>query len=153
MEALRDVLSQVVSGGLEPTRKISPEQMRQRAIAIGRLFRAFGEADITKAEMYVEETLAIPLDKLETAVLALIRANVWHRLPVLGEVWRAARVVSGMDREQYHAGRYLPAPRDWPPKGQRHAVCAGTFEDLRSQPLVLGAPPDAPRLPAGGDDA
>jgi len=149
MQDLRDVLRQVLDGGLEPSRKASPEEMRLRAVAIGRLFRAFGETEIVKAEMYVDETLAIPLDKLQTAVTAVIRANVWHRLPVLGELWRAARVVSGMDREQYRNGVYVPAPREWPPEGKRYGICTGTFEDLGAGPLRIAAPADAPRLDAG----
>lgn len=151
---IRDVLVQVLSDGLGSHEKRSEEEMHRRVRSIGRLFRAFSEQDARRAEFYLDETLAIPLDKLEAAVTALIRANVWHRLPVLGEVWRAARTVAGMHREQYNAGHYLPAPREWPPDGTRHAICAGSYEPIACGAGLLALAPlaDAPRLEAGGDE-
>jgi hypothetical protein len=94
------------------------------------LFALYQADNAALAETYLRATFEIPLDKLRLALRVIVRSHHWPRLPLVADIWRAARCVAGMQREQYQAGRYLPPPRDWPPEGQRHAIAAGEFEAI-----------------------
>lgn len=107
---------------------MSDEETRLRVIALERLFRVFDTKDRHRFLMYVQETHAIPLDKLRLAIFAMIRTHAWPSLPQVAEIWEAARYAAGMHRQQYRNGHYLPAPREWPPEGKRHAIAAGELE-------------------------
>lgn len=90
--------------------------------------------------MYAEETAEIPAWLLDHAVRHIIRSHHWPRLPVIADVWEAAKTLAGMKRERYRAGRYLKPESEWPPEGRRYAVTAGDLESIDA--------PGAPMLPA-----
>lgn len=105
--------------------------LTERRRMIAKLFSLFGESDRARADLYVEMTRHIPRSLLAYALRSVVESHVWSKLPTVGEVVQAAKAVAGMDREQYRDGRYLPAPREWPPDGKRHAIGAGELEPLR----------------------
>lgn len=132
----------------------SPAEWDARARLVGRLFATYGARDDHLAQVYVEETAAIPLRLFVLAVRAVIRERVYPDLPTLGTLWRAARSIAGMDRERYRAGRYLPPERAWPPDGKRYGVCAGELEDLPALiPRAWLPQPEAVGLIEAPDDA
>lgn len=135
MDSLADVMAEIMGAP-----KMSREERLKRTRLLAALFRCFNEPDQQKVEGYVAATAEIPLDKLASAVGAVIRSHVYTTVPTLAELHQAAREAAGMHREQYHAGRYLPPPRDWPPVGKRHAIHAGQLERM---------PSAAAQLPAG----
>lgn len=131
-----EILASVEEMFAEKPRDPREEPLRRRMIA--RLFAAFAVADQRLADVYASETDAIPIDKLAVAIQGVIRSHVWASLPRIGEIWRIARAAAGLGREQYRAGRYLPAPREWPPIGQRHGVNFESFEPLGDGSLSRG---------------
>ena len=112
-------------------------EIEARATLIGRLFMTYREKDADLEEHYAMATADIPLFFLASAVLLLERTRVYPSLPQTGELWNLARDVAGMNRQQYHAGRYLKPPRDWPPAGKRHAVTVREFEKLPGDPAKM----------------
>lgn len=138
MEQVDSILEQLMQS--QAPRKQDAQEVRARAAVVRRLFKAYREKDDDLAAHYVRATEDIPLTFFAFAVIAIERSRVYPSLPATGELWSVARKAAGMDREQYHAGRYLPPPRDWPPEGQRHAIEAGELERLpRDAGLLLGA--------------
>ena len=138
MEQVDSILRQMLHGNPKP--KPSDQEREARAAVIERLFKTYREKDTDLAAHYIQATEDIPLTFLAFAAIAIERSRVYPSLPATGELWTIARKAAGMDREQYHAGRYLPPPRDWPPEGQRYAISAGEFERLpRDAGLWLGA--------------
>ncbi len=138
MDALSTVLRDVLDLSHETNERFRSELPLRRQL-IARLFRYYREQDDPRhAEFYVDETGAIPLYWLAVGVRLLVRTQPWPRLPLISDLWRVARFAAGMHRERYHAGHYLPPPREWPPEGQRYAVPVGCFESL---PASLAALP------------
>ena len=131
MDELAEIINGLVhSGTSEP---LTPAEVEARGGLLAKLFeyyRATSEADLRLLDVYVHETTEIPLDKLALGIKAILRSRPWPSLPKIADLWRASRIVAGMHSEQYHAGRYLPPPRDWPPCGKRHAIHAGEFEQI-----------------------
>ncbi len=119
----------------------SSREQQARSVVISRLFASYRDMDEAAGKHYVIATADIPLPFLVLTVVALERSRVYPKLPTPGELWEIARKAAGMDRQQYHAGQYLPPPREWPPDGQRHAITKGEFELLPGDPAKL--------LPAG----
>lgn len=119
-----------------------------RVKVLAPMFLAYQDTDKSRMQMYVMETAEIPIDKLAIAVQALIRTHRWPRLPSIADLWALAKEAAGMNRERYHAGRYVPPTTEWPPAGQRYAVqlheleAAPTPERLQlpvsMQPLRIG---------------
>ena len=120
-----------------------PRDDSERRRMIGKLFAVFGESDRKRAELYVELTRQIPRRVLAYALRSVVEAHVWSKVPTVAEIVQAAKVVAGMHRDQYRAGRYLPAPRGWPPEGKRYALEAGVLEPLQAcpevRPIAVGA--------------
>jgi hypothetical protein len=142
MDDLRDLISQAFS---EEPREISDEELTMRRRIVHRLFKSKSNTDSEAMRLYLEETIEIPVDKLAVAVILMIRSHRWPSVPSVADVWSAAREVSGMNREQYHAGRYLPAQREWPAIGERHGVVLGEREKLGRSPaqaLLGGVGPE-----------
>lgn len=123
---------------VQPARE---DETNARKRAIYALFVCFRDKDVEAMRVYLAETLGIPLGFLQAAVSAVIRSHKWSKVPTIAELWSAAREIAGMHREQYHAGRYMPAPRDWPPEGQRHAIHVGQLEPLGDTPMLLTSGP------------
>lgn len=145
---MKDAMEQMLAEGVPGSgAAMDREERVSRARLISRLFRAYGNADAPRAEVYVDATAEIPLHWLAIAVHAVLRARVYSSLPAIGELWDAARVAAGMDRQQYHAGRYLPPPRHWPPPGKRHGAERGALESIGA-----GGERVAIAARAGGDD-
>jgi len=128
MDELRSVLDQVIDGGA--TQRASAEVLEMRTKLISGLFAVYAEELGTRVDQYVFVTEEIPLHFLAVAIRGLLRSHHWNRVPLPADIWSAARYAAGMHREQYHAGKYLPPPREWPPQGKRYAVTAGEFEPL-----------------------
>ena len=128
MERVDAILQQMLYG--RPRPRVSDREREARAAVIERLFALYREKDADLANQYIRSTEEIPLFFLAYAVIAIERSRVYSSLPQTGEIWTVARRAAGMDREQYHAGHFLPPPRDWPPAGQRHAITAGEMERL-----------------------
>ncbi len=119
---------------------LDPREEILRGRLIARLLLVYSIADPKRCELYLAETRTIPVTHLHAALVAIVRSRVYSTLPTIGEIWTAAREIAGMNREQYGAGRYLPAPREWPPDGKRHAIEPGQFETLpepESYPRML----------------
>lgn len=154
-EDLRTLIDQVAN---EPHADLSPQEREVRFALLDRLFTFYGERSKPhvreRLEVYIAETEGIPLDKLLLAVRVALRAHVYPSLPSIADLTRLARAAAGMDREQYHAGRYLPPPREWPPTGQRYAVTRGELEALPvPHSALLLAPGAAALLLATGEGA
>lgn len=111
-----------------PSGEPPDDDAEQRRLMMFYLFKLFGVEDFTLAQMYLDQTDEIPLDKLRAGLRVLVRRYHWPKLPRVADIWLAAREVAGMHRQQYRAGRYMPAPREWPPEGKRYAIQAGEFE-------------------------
>ena len=126
--SLAEALSDVLDGAYEASTERAQADDAARRRMIGKLFALFAERDMRRAELYVELTEHIPRRTLACALRSVVESHVWRSLPTIAEIVQAAKVVAGMHREQYHAGRYLPAPREWPPEGLRHGIMVGTFE-------------------------
>ncbi len=136
MDELSEIIAYLVDGtDVEP---MVPKELEARGTVLRELFKYYRETDLSRLELYVHETAEIPLDKLAIGIKAILRSRPWPSLPAIAELWRAARIVSGMHREQYHAGHYLPPPRDWPPTGKRHAIHVHEFEqiDISKVPVI-----------------
>ena len=120
---------------IEPSNvAVDPQEMKLRDAAVAKLCERFRESDARVASGLVADTLAIPVFWLALAVRLTIEARVYPSLPTAGDLWRVAKEAAGMSREQYHAGRYLPPPRGWPPGMSRHAIQAGELEAVRLGP-------------------
>ena len=145
MDELRGVLDQVLEdasfGG------VSPDEIELRTKEIDRLFTMHDEEPGRKLALYVELTEEIPLSLLIVSIRGILRSHHWNRLPLSADIWTAARYAAGMHREQYHAGKYLPAATEWPPDGKRYAVTAGDFETLPAT-LAIGPGELVPQLTA-----
>lgn len=146
MDALTEALGAFV-GDERPAP--SAEEMRLRGAILMRLFEQFDAADADRCELYVAETEEIPVGFLAVAVVGIIRSRVYPSLPTVGDLWTAAKQAAGMHREQYHAGRYLPPPRTWPPDGQRYAVNAGELERIDTGRAVRSLAPGPQRKAIG----
>ena len=125
---LRGIVDQALFG--KPSPPTNEREVRERFDILGELFKAYGSVDKIQVDVYFRETLEIPLDKLQAAITALHRSHAWPRVPLISELWSAARYIAGMHREQYVAGHYLPAPLNWPPLGMRHAIEPQAFEPI-----------------------
>lgn len=125
----------------------------ERVKLMAALFSAYRETDTQRARMYVVETEEIPLDKLRVAVRSLVRTHRWPRLPAIADLWALAKEAAGMNRQQYHAGRYIAKPREWPPEGKRHAIHAGQVELMPTADHVRLPAGMHPALEAGPEDA
>lgn len=112
---------------------ISPNEDAMRRKIISQLFARFRSEACPDPEIYLADTLAIPIDKLALAVLSIIRSRVYPSLPSIGEIWTTARKLAGMDGSQYDAGRYIRAPLDWPPPGLMHGPLRGQFAPMRKR--------------------
>lgn len=134
---LRSIIDQVLDCDVITDPRERPVRLKLLAM----LFDHFGEAHEPRLRTYVIDTDGIPLDKLAVAISAAMRTHRYPSTPMLADLWRLARAAAGMDRQQYHAGRYLEMPSDWPPSGQRHGVNLGSFEALpgASMALLAGA--------------
>lgn len=128
-EELRDIINQTLASVKQPTER-SAELAKLRAKMIATFFALYQTDNSALAETYLRATLEIPFDKFKAALRVLVRSHHWPRLPLVADIWRAARLVAGMDREQYDAGRYLPACTSWPPEGKRHGIHIGSYEPL-----------------------
>ena len=137
MEQVDAILQQMLHS--KPRPAISDREREARAGVIEQLFKTYRGKDAALADHYLQATEEIPLSFLAFTVIAIERSRVYSTLPQTGELWTVARKAAGMDREQYHAGRYLPPPRDWPPDGQRHAITAGELERLPVNACLLPA--------------
>ncbi len=141
MDELRGVIEQAMGEANHMVAgKLRPEERKPRAHAIATLFVLYGVEDPVRASAYLLATEPIPLDKLKAAVQVIVRSHHWPSLPVVADIWRAARLVAGMDREQHKAGRYLRAPREWPPDGKRYGVQHGEFESLGPELAINSVP-------------
>lgn len=135
-EELRDIMNQAIADlGRAPER--GADLARRRAKMLATFFALYQTQNPTLAEAYLRATLEIPFDKFRAALRVIVRSHHWPRLPLVADIWRAARLVAGMDREQYDAGHYLPACTSWPPEGKRHGIHVGSFESLgRALPAI-----------------
>lgn len=142
MDSLAEILDQII---VEPSPEaMQPDERKVRAVVIAALFSSKQKqcADpTTTAKYYLESTSQIPFSLLVLAVRGLIRAHCYPSVPEVADIWKAARHLAGMNRNQYHAGRYIPPPTMWPPAGKRHAINANEFERLPDVSVALLADP------------
>lgn len=142
MERVDAILQQMLYG--RPRPRVSDREREARAAVIERLFALYREKDADLANQYIRSTEEIPLFFLAYAVIAIERSRVYSNLPQIGELWAVARRAAGMDREQYHAGHYLPPPPD---PGAAHAGDR-TDADGASQAVGRRRRHRGPRAPA-----
>lgn len=148
MDGVGSLIDQILDSAVTP--QVSERELRARKELIGRLFLFYREDSGQRADVYLDETFEIPLFWLYVAVRLVLRSHVYPGCPAIADLWRVARHAAGMDRQQYHAGRYLKPPRKWPPDGKRYAVVRGQFERV---PERLNAIPGrSPMLLQAGED-
>ncbi len=127
----------------KPSEPPSEREMEVRGKLVTGLFVYYKQtdpADDMNLRLYVTETTEIPFDKFALGIKAIMRSRVWPDLPKIADLWRAAREIAGMNKDQYNAGHYIPAPKQWPPAGQRHGDHAREFEALPSGELEAIGP-------------
>lgn len=110
--------------------RFDPDEHDARLRAVAALLARYGVSDDARLDMLMVDTADIPFGWLLIGMKRVLDSRVYSTPPQAAELRLAARDAAGMHREQYHAGRYLQPPREWPPAGQRHAVTAGEFEAL-----------------------
>ena len=111
------------------------------------LFDAWGlEPTREQVRIYMTETQDIPFWFFRRAVKAVIGSHKWAKPPTIAEIRAAAENLAGMDRERYHAGKYLPPVTTWPIDGMRHAVNAGALERAERAALTIGPCAEIPAV-------
>lgn len=151
MKDLKAVLDQLKAE--KPREPMSEGEHKARVAVLFALFRIKDATDQTeKCKAYVDATAEIPFSLLVLAVRGLIRSHPYPDVPAVADIWKAARHLARMDREQYCGGRYLRPPTQWPPKGKSYGEVYGEFETLpRPAGAFLEAEPVRRFLLEAGD--